>query len=463
MTDELYAYQATAVRHIAQGEAAYLGFDPGLGKSRTALEAAKARRVKRLLVAGPASSRYVWQREAKRWWPEMKFTDFGQAQWINKFLPDGIYFVTYGLLSQRGSPLVERIATGLPFDMTVLDEAAALKNSRANRTKAVFQRMLPKLGYVLPMSGTPAPNHAGELFPVLRAVYPQALVKAHSNGQARSPAASLMNEFEFQDAFCKVVNKRFGGAGRGDVRVIEGSKNVPELKRRMGGFMLRVRKEEVLKDLPPIRWDVVPVEANIPQNFSPALPILNTDFPPDMDDEGLLQWLSGAGGEPVMKLRRLLGMAKLKHSIEFIQEFLENAPPDQKILVFAHHKDVIERLHAGLMDYCPAVITGATPPAIRAKEIDAFLSDPRCRVFIGNILAAGTALTLVGPKCKCSDVFFVEASYSVGDNVQAACRVHRIGQNDAVVARFLCAHGTIDDRIQSILARKAADFHALFG
>ena len=91
-----------------------------------------------------------------------------------------------------------------------------------------------------------------------------------------------------------------------------------------------------------------------------------------------------------------------------------------------------------------------------------FLTYPECRIFIGNIAAAGTGLTLVGPQCACSDVIFVEASYSVGDNVQAACRVHRIGQNDAVVARFLTAHGTIDDRIQSILARKAQDFSELF-
>jgi SNF2 family DNA or RNA helicase len=83
-------------------------------------------------------------------------------------------------------------------------------------------------------------------------------------------------------------------------------------------------------------------------------------------------------------------------------------------------------------------------------------------MFIGNIQAAGTGLTLVGPQCLCSDVFFVEASYAVGDNVQAAARVHRIGQKAAVVARFLTAHGTIDDRIQDILARKAGDFAKLF-
>jgi SWI/SNF-related matrix-associated actin-dependent regulator 1 of chromatin subfamily A len=137
-------------------------------------------------------------------------------------------------------------------------------------------------------------------------------------------------------------------------------------------------------------------------------------------------------------------------------------PTRRKILVFAHHQEVVGALRTGLAKWNPAVVVGGSTPSERTAAINTFLHRPECRVFIGNIQAAGTALTLVGPGCACSDVFFAEASYSVGDNVQAACRVHRIGQRDAVVARFITARGTIDDRIQSILARKAADFNDLF-
>jgi SNF2 family DNA or RNA helicase len=339
---------------------------------------------------------------------------------------------------------------GLPWDMTVLDEAAYLKNSGANRTKAVFGKMYRKLGYVLPMSGTPAPNHAGELFTVLHAVYPEALATT------RLPARP-MTELEFQDAFCRVVSKRFGSGP--SVRIIEGSKNLPDLRKRMSSFMRRVKKEDVLKDLPPIRWDLVPVQPNTQALINlPAIP--DTVF---LEDDDLLKYLSGAGGEHVMKLRRMLGLAKVGGSIEYINDFLESSSETRKVLIFAHHRTVVENLGIGLSKYRPVTVMGDTPPAGRARAIETFLNVSNCRVFIGNIQAAGTALTLVGPRCKCSDVFFVEASYAVGDNVQAACRVHRIGQSDGVVARFLTAHGTIDDRIQEILARKAGDFNALFG
>jgi SNF2 family DNA or RNA helicase len=163
-----------------------------------------------------------------------------------------------------------------------------------------------------------------------------------------------------------------------------------------------------------------------------------------------------------MSMRRMLGAAKLRGATEYIVDMLDNLPPDRKVLVFAHHAHVIAALHRHLGEYSPAVLTGSTAPREREEAVDKFLMDARCRVFIGNIQAAGTAITLVGPKCKCSDVVFVESSWTPMDNAQAACRVHRIGQKDGVVARMLSAAGTIDDLINSLLVRKARDFTQLF-
>jgi SNF2 family DNA or RNA helicase len=444
MTDELYPYQADVLGPIANGDPTYLGFDPGLGKSRTALEAAKARGVERLLIIGPASSRYVWERECAMWWPKRRFRLINGPGDLSTLKGTGLFFITYGLLSQKDSVYAAVLSAGKNWDMTVLDEAAYLKNSGANRTKAILGKMLPKLGFLLPLSGTPAPNHAGELYTILRAVYPQALI--HSGGKT-------MTEWEFQDAFCQVTNRKFGNGPV--VRVIEGSKNLPALRKRLDGFMRRVKKEDVLKDLPPVRWDVVPIQ--------PSTSVQIPALPQGLSDDEFLKYLSGAtGDEHVMRIRRLLGLAKSAGSIEYIDDFLNNLSESRKVLVFAHHREVIQHLEAGLGNHSPAVVTGSSTPTDRRIAIDRFLGNDKCRVFIGNIQAAGTALTLVGPKCRCSDVFFVEASYAVGDNVQAAARVHRIGQRDAVVARMLTAHGTIDDRIQDILARKAGDFNQLF-
>jgi SWI/SNF-related matrix-associated actin-dependent regulator of chromatin subfamily A-like protein 1 len=161
-------------------------------------------------------------------------------------------------------------------------------------------------------------------------------------------------------------------------------------------------------------------------------------------------------------LRRMLGVAKLRGATEYIIDMLDNLPEHRKVLVFAHHAHVIGALTRHLGEYSPAVLVGATSAKDREIAVDKFLNERHCRVFIGNIQAAGTAITLVGPKCSCSDVVFVESSWTPMDNAQAACRVHRIGQKDGVVVRMLSAAGTVDDLVNSLLVRKAREFTQLF-
>ena len=254
------------------------------------------------------------------------------------------------------------------------------------------------------------------------------------------------------------------------IRVIEGSKNLDQLKKMIAPFMMRVRKEDVFTDLPPILWDQVPVPLD--PTYLNAADVARLDLAVNstaahagatasLDD--LTDAMRIAGNSVVlMTLRRMLGLAKLRGAVEYILDMLENLPRDRKVLVFAHHADVIAGLERHLGEFSPAVLTGQTSSADRELAVDKFLNNPGCRVFIGNIQAAGTAITLIGPKCRCSDVVFVESSWTPMDNAQAACRVHRIGQHDGVVARMLSAAGTVDDLVNSLLVRKAREFTALF-
>jgi SNF2 family DNA or RNA helicase len=81
------------------------------------------------------------------------------------------------------------------------------------------------------------------------------------------------------------------------------------------------------------------------------------------------------------------------------------------------------------------------------------------RVFIGQVKAAGTAITLTAA----SEVAIVEPSWVPGDNVQAICRAHRLGQHDSVLASFLYLPGTLDQRIMTVFRRKAHEIAELQG
>jgi SWI/SNF-related matrix-associated actin-dependent regulator 1 of chromatin subfamily A len=443
----MFPCQADAVERLTHGEPTYLAFDMGLGKSRAFIEAVKQRTAHRVLILCPTSARLVWKREIKRWdpWAQLTFADRP-----DQLSTDARYtVVTHGMFSQRDGNVIGAFKFCQPFEMTALDEAHAFNAPNSLRVKALA-RNKDKLGYIIPLSGTPIRNHAGDIYNMVSLCYPQGL--ATSNG-------SSLHRLAFEDQFCRVVNKVFYNH---HVRVIEGSKNLEALKTRLKPFMLRVRKRDVLKQLPPIQWDQVSVPLN---GINPGI----TEAAHDLElllkaAPGVEAQLLESLGRDVhlMKLRRLLGLAKLRGAVEYLVDMLDNLPPDRKVLVFAVHQDVIAALKNQLGEYSPAVIVGNTPHHLREVEVDTFLNAPGCRVFLGNIQAAGTALTLVGPKCKCSDVVFVESSWTSADNMQAACRVHRIGQHDGVVVRMLTTDHPIDELVHQILVRKAQEFSMLF-
>ena len=449
ISSSMFPHQVDGSLRIYRRQPTYLGFDMGIGKTRAFIEGVKVAGAKRVLVTCPFSAVLVWKREITLWHPGATFVVVKDP--VDLTRPVDYYIVSHGLMSQKNGPVAEALAKTVPFEFTAIDEAQAFNSADTNRVRAL-RRAVSKLGLIVPLSGTPMKNHAGDLYTLLSICYPGALAL---------PGRPVMSRFDYEERFCRVTHRSFGGRM---VRVIEGSKNLEQLKQRIAPFMMRVRKDDVFKDLPPIIWDTIPVPLDTSMMTAVDLAKLTDavdlmlDTPDDVAD------VLRAMGRMIslMSVRRMLGLAKLRGATEYIVDMLESLPRHRKVLVFAHHAAVIAALAKHLGEYSPAVLTGDTSAADREIAVDKFLTDDACRVFVGNIQAAGTAITLVGPKCKCSDVVFVESSWTPMDNAQAACRVHRIGQQDGVVARMLSASGTIDDRISALLVRKAREFTQLF-
>jgi SWI/SNF-related matrix-associated actin-dependent regulator of chromatin subfamily A-like protein 1 len=456
----LYPHQNTGVLRLASKTPTYLGFDMGIGKSRTFIEAAKVSGGVRFLIICPLSAVLVWRREIALWDPGAVLTIVrdpaslrSHPQSVTRFY----FIITHGTMSQKDGDVAKGLQFCPPFDMTAIDEAHGFNAPGNNRVHAL-RHARKNLGFIVPLSGTPMKNHAGDLYTLTQICAPNVL-KTHSG--------HFMSRNEFEEQFCIVSHKKFGSRW---VRVIEGSKNLGALKSMLKPFMLRVRKEDVLPDLPPITWALTPVDLD--QSMMPPqelveferamIALAQTVHEANTKSEAFALALSRVSGGHLMALRRKLGLAKLKGACEYLVDMLDSLPDDRKVLVYATHIDVIKALATHLGEWSPAILIGETSAKDRVAAVDKFLRDPQCRVFIGNIHAAGTGLTLVGPTCKCSDVVFVESSWTPMDNAQAACRIHRIGQKDGVVARMLTAAGTIDDLIQGILARKASEFTQLF-
>ena len=135
MTD-MFPHQIAGAMRIADRQPTYLGYDMGIGKTRTFIEAVKLRKAKRVLVICPASAVLVWKREIGLWDivgpPPVVVRGPGD---LNK--PATYYIVSHGLMSQRDGVIPLALWTGALFEMTAIDEAHAFNAADTNRVKAL--------------------------------------------------------------------------------------------------------------------------------------------------------------------------------------------------------------------------------------------------------------------------------------------------------------------------------------
>jgi SWI/SNF-related matrix-associated actin-dependent regulator 1 of chromatin subfamily A len=413
MTDVLdLPYQDEGARWLASRKHALLADEPGLGKTRQAIMACRRLGVLKVRIICPASVVDNWEREWRR---------FGAAE-------------------DRAAMSYNAATKAEPedVDVLILDEGHYLKTRTAARTKAVYGGHIARAKHVFVLTGTPAPNNPAELWPMLRALAPELIHNKHGKP---------MSYWDFVGRYCKTVDKGFGPT-------IVGGKNLQELKARISPFVLRRKKADVLTELPSIRFDVLPVDGRA---------VVSDDQHRKIADA------LAAGGlerlreiEPhVASFRRAVGLAKVANVVEWVKDQLDSGL--EKIVLMAYHRDVIDGLYHGLQkalaaDEWGVVVTGATPREHRQRFIDQFQTLAPCRVFIGQITAAGVGITLTAA----SDLLFVESSWVPSENEQAAMRIHRVGQHKACLVRFAYLAGSIDDDIQRACARKLETIKQLF-
>ena len=427
----------------------FIASDPGLGKTAIAIRAADAIQAKWICVCCPAVGRAHWVNEFKKWAQIDRTVDSirtGEGMPVTN-----VVITSYDHLSRRDSPVLKMLMAR-DWDVLILDEAHYLKSRGAARTTAVYGIDTDKKGglagkakHVWPMSGTPAPNHAGELWTHLHALYPEAIPH---EGNRITKQQRPMAEHEFQQRFCNSKQTKYGTQ-------ITGSKNLDELKKIIEPYILRQQKKDVLPDMPPLNFCVEPLDSS-ELRYRPPASSDKYDALSQLKGDALLAALRSEAVD-LSAERRMTGMIKTPLCLDWIRTELDDNT--RKLIVFAWHQDVIEKLMVGLASFRPVKIVGGTLDKDRETAIDLFQNDPMTRVFIGNIKAAGTVITLTAA----SDVVFVESSWTPNENYQAACRSHRIGQKDGVLARVLCLEHSVDAIIQRVLVRKQNELVKLFG
>lgn len=429
--EKLLDFQKEAALFALSRNRSYLALDPGLGKTPIAAVIAKTLNDKYpigiVYICPPFLTRNT-ENEFLKWAPGLpveRYTGGGSFAQI-LIVPDSIINREQVQNDIRYS--VEFRKDKNVNSLLIVDEAHRFKNGTAQRTKALFTDIASQFDRIVYLSGTPMPNRPIELFPVLN----------HSAAKT----IDHKNYFQYGMKYCDGFRDNYGWD-------FSGASNLDELREKIvGTFMLRFKKDEVLKELPPKIEDMVLLD----HDLSPKLAKLDRDilklYSPEDIMEGKIKLELETQELHLATYRRELGIAKIEPSLAYIKYLLEET--DEALLVFAHHKEVIGGLFLGLARYNPVVITGKTPMDERHEIVKLFQNDSARRVFIGNIQAAGTGLTLT----KANRVVFVEFSWVPADNEQASDRAHRIGQKDTVFVQYLVFKNSIDRMVLETVLRK---------
>lgn len=439
-----FPYQETGADFLKSHRHALLADEMGLGKTVQAILGLDRIRAKRAVIICPSVARINWLREFEMWTPGVKVQTTNKLSDVPPI--DGHLVCSFDYAVHNYEKLRD-----LKWDVLIIDEAHFLKSTDAKRAKNILGAagIIRGCSGTWLLTGTPAPNHYGELWIMLYTF-----------------GVTNLTQDAFIKRYCVVRPTSFG------VKVVASDVSKgPELKQLLSKVMLRRLKKDVMKELPPITYGHTQVEAGL-VDFEVLPSFVQYFLPTDKrtelhkelkrQQEYLEQFevnLKGvqddklvalsAISDSVSTLRRYLGLQKVEPVAEIISAELK-ANAYQKIVIFGIHRDVIESLREKLREFGAVVLYGNTDPEKRQKNIDRFQNNPKCRVFIGNIHAAGTAITLTAAH----NVAFIEQDWVPGNNAQAVMRCHRIGQENPVFVRFFLLEGTLDSKIGYIVKRK---------
>ena len=158
-------------------------------------------------------------------------------------------------------------------------------------------------------------------------------------------------------------------------------------------------------------------------------------------------------GTSANKLRHALGQIVLNWGhfsgnpkdvsagVDLVEETLKELPDDDKVVVFADYRMTVRGLCAALSKYGAVGINSEVSNVQKDKNLQRFLSDPKCRVIVIQFISGGKGLD--GMQHVSNTMVFIEPCQQPRDFHQAVARLQRKGQKRRVRVILASAMGTM--------------------
>ena len=432
-------YQVTGVKWLytlaKTGFGGILADEMGLGKTIQVIyyikQMLKDNENNKFLIVVPTSLAYNWDHEFDSFGSNIKRKIcVGNKDKRTKILRNlndtNVIITTYGLLRED-----EELYNNLNFNTMVIDEAQNIKNNMAGITKVV-KKINAETKFAL--TGTPLENSILELWSIFDFIMPGYL-------------ASLT---KFQS---KYKIKDFDE----DSEIL-----IKGLSKQINPFILRRKKQDVVKELPDKLINDIYIELKDEQKklYVAELERVKEEMEKIIETEGMnkarfliLQLLT--------KLRQICidpsivydnykdGSNKLEQLESIVNEYIKN---NHKILIFSSFKTALnivkEKLNkAKIKTY---MIDGSVPAKDRIEMVDNFNNNDGVKVFLIMLKSGGTGLNLA----TADVVIHLDLWWNPQAENQATDRAHRIGQKNTVEVIHLITKGTIEEKILELQNKK---------
>ncbi len=322
------------------------------------------------------------------------------------------------------------------FEYIILDESQNIKNHTSQVSKAV---KLIKGKYRLALSGTPIENSSFELWSLFDYLMPGYL------GSIKW----------FKDKFSKQNGNSFESSK---------TERIELLKKMIFPFLLRRKKEEVEKDLPPKTEIIIKLKMNGDQQAAYEATAQKYRNELELEKETQSDKKNNAIKvlEGILRLRQIclfpelannnykdIPSAKFEYFKEQIKEILAEG---HKVLIFSQFTKVLSILKNNIEkeNIAYSYLDGSTSIAKRKDAIERFQETEETSVFLLSLKAGGVAINLT----KADYVIIFDPWWNPAVEAQAIDRSHRIGQTKNVIVYKMVLENTIEEKMLKLQEKK---------
>jgi SNF2 family DNA or RNA helicase len=384
------------------------------------------------LIVCPTSVLGNWQRELRRFAPDLEVHIHhgpDRTRDAEDLADWDVVLTSYALL-----PRDRRLLTDGSWRVLVLDEAQAVKNPLTHAAQTARQ---VTAGHRVALTGTPVENRLDDLWSIMHILNPGLLGTRTGFRRLIATPIERRAEPDAEEALVRMTQP----------------------------FLLRRRKvdPDVLPDLPPRQDSTEFCTLTVEQAalYQATIDAMMADVRGAAGIErrghvlALITRLKQVCNHPLHAMGKPGALTGRSGKLDRLTEMLSEALAEgDSALVFTQYA-VMGGLLAGHIEHELEVerlyLDGSTPRTAREQIVDRFQEpggDPR--VLVMSLRAGGLGLNLTAA----NHVFHFDRWWNPAVEDQASDRAHRIGQTRVVqVHKMVCA-GTIEERIDELIAAK---------